>query len=178
MSVSANGYEVLDSDVTGPQPRLRDWRMPGVGRNILLRDGSCGFLLVHIAMWFDTEIEDIGIGSYDDHGWGLRKIGGTDVWSNHSSGTAIDLNALQHPQGVATSKTFSDKEITRIHNRLKMYEGCIKWGGDYRTTPDAMHFEIDKPLALVVEKAVELVATPRGRRICNQNPGVKALIVS
>lgn len=178
MAESANGYEVLDQDPSGPYPQLREWVLPGMNRKFWLRDGAAGFLLVHITMWYDTEVEEIDIGSSDDHGWGLRKIGGTDIWSNHSSGTAIDLNALLHPQGVPTKDTFTSKEIIRIHNRLKMYSGCIKWGGDYRTTPDAMHFEIDKPLASVVTKAVELVATPRGRRICNKNPGVKALIVS
>jgi hypothetical protein len=37
-------------------------------------------------------------------GYALRPIKGTNTYSNHSSGTAIDLNAPAHPQGVAAGQ--------------------------------------------------------------------------
>jgi hypothetical protein len=175
---SSNGYPVLDDDFSGPHPRLRAFTLPGINRVLQLRDGSCGFLLVHLVLWFDEEVERIDVGGQDDWGYAVRRISGSTLYSNHASGTAVDLNATQHPMGTLTRATFSYKEIVRIHNRLKMYSGCLRWGGDYRTRPDAMHFELDKALASVVAKAQELVTTPRGRRICDANPGLKKIIMS
>lgn len=175
MAESANGYPVLASQTTGPQPRLRDFHLPGVKRTLPCRDGSVGFLLVHLALWFDDEVEEIDVG-YDDWGWSPRRISGSELWSNHASGTAIDLNADQHPMGEPAGKSFSYREIVRIHNRLSMYSGCIRWGGDYRTRPDAMHYEIDRPISAVVSKAQELVHTKRGRLICDANDGLRDLI--
>ena len=88
----------------------------------------------------------------------------------------VRLNATKHPMGVATNKTFSSAEIAKIHKRLKMYDDCVKWGGDYKTRPDAMHFEINQPLAAVVKKAQGLVKTELGRQICTANPGLLAII--
>lgn len=63
--------------------------------------------------------------------------------SNHSSGTAIDANAPQHPNGVPTKNTFSQKQIDTIHKILGEVDHSIRWGGDYSGTPDAMHFEVN-----------------------------------
>lgn len=178
MAQSQNGWVVLDSDTSGPPPRLRSWILPGVNRKLLARDGSAGFLLVHLALWFDEEIERLDTGTYDDWGYAKRQISGSSLYSNHASGTAIDLNATQHPMGVATSKTFSRHEIFQIHNRLKLYSGCIRWGGDYQGRPDAMHYELNKPMASVERKARALLDSPRGERILKVNPGAKRLIMA
>jgi len=176
---SANGYPVLDSGTTGPLPRLRKWEIPQVKRHLLARDGSGGFLLIHLALWFSEEVEDLdNEKTWDDWGWAARPIRGSSTISNHASGTAIDLNATKHPMGVPTRNTFSRAEIIRIHNRLKMYTGCIRWGGDYSGRPDAMHWELDRPLRQVEKKARELCKTPRGRRILADNPGAKRVIDS
>jgi len=178
MPTSSNGYVVLDKDTTGSLPRLRNWVVPSTSRRLLVREASCGFLLVHLAVWFDQSIEKIDVGGVDDWGWSPRKISGTDRWSNHASGTAIDLNATKHPMGSSTRKTFSSVEVNKIHQRLKFYDECIRWGGDYSTRPDAMHFELNRNLAAVVKRAQALTDSPRGRSICEKNPGVKALIHS
>jgi hypothetical protein len=176
MAVSENGYPVLDADTTGRAPRLRSFIIPGVNRKLLLRDGSCGFLLVHLTMWFDFAIESVDTGGLDDWGYARRQIGGSSKWSNHASGTAIDLNATKHPQGVATRATFSKEEIASIHKRLKFYDDCIRWGGDYSGTPDGMHFEINRLLAAVEKRAQALTNSKRGKAICDANPGLKAFI--
>lgn len=63
--------------------------------------------------------------------------------SNHSSGTAIDLDATEHPNGVATSRTFTPRQIAEVHEILRELDGVVRWGGDYTRTVDAMHFEIN-----------------------------------
>lgn len=177
MSQSQNGWQVLDDDTSGPYPRLREWALPNVRRTLLARDGSAGFLLVHLALWFNDEVELIDIG-FDDWGWSPRRISGSTEWSNHASGTAIDLNADRHPAGVPTTQTFSTAETFAIHTRLKLYSGCLKWGGDFRSRPDAMHYEISADLDPVVSKAQSLADTPRGKRILRKNKGARKLIFS
>jgi hypothetical protein len=176
MAESQNGWRVLDEDTSGPPPRLRSWLLPGINRKLLARDGSAGFLLVHLAMWFDEEIERIDVGTYDDWGYAKRQVSGSSDYSNHASGTALDLNATQHPMGVATSQTFTRDEIFSIHNRLKLYSGCLRWGGDYRSRPDAMHWELVKAMPAVQRKARALLNTPRGEKILDANPGARKLI--
>lgn len=176
MAVSQNGYSVLSKEVGGKQPTLRDWHIPGVDRVIPLRDGSCGFLLVHMATWYDRNIERIDIG-FDDWGWSPRRIAGSEVWSNHASGTAMDLNSNQHPQGTPSQATFSTLEVTGIHRRLKMYRECVRWGGDFRTLVDSMHFEINQPLNLVENRARQLCSKGSiGRQVLLVNPGAREVI--
>jgi hypothetical protein len=175
-AVSSNGYDVLSDRLDGPFPRLRAFVIPGVARALQLRDGSAGFLLVHLATRFNERVERIDPVP-DDWGWSPRRIAGTNVWSNHASGTAEDLNSLKHPQGKEALETFSRAQVTEIHRLLDRYDGCIRWGGDYRSTPDAMHFELDRPLAEVIHKAQLLVPTVRGRAVCEANPGLKRLIM-
>ena len=109
MSTSQNGYQVLlANNPTGPLPRLRRWQIGGTGRAVTLRDGSAGFLLAHVAHWFHANIEAIDTGILDDWGWAVRPVRGqTTGYSNHASGTAIDVNATRHPRGVATLRTFT-----------------------------------------------------------------------
>jgi hypothetical protein len=64
--------------------------------------------------------------------------GSTDNLSNHSSGTAIDLNATEHPLGKVG--TFPAEKVPMIRALAKKYS--LIWGGDYRNRKDEMHFEI------------------------------------
>jgi hypothetical protein len=65
--------------------------------------------------------------------------------SNHSSGTAIDVNAPAHPNGITTSRTFTQAQIVEVHKILAELDHVVRWGGDYTHTVDAMHFEINVP---------------------------------
>ncbi|MFW5758221.1 MAG: M15 family metallopeptidase, partial [Bacteroidota bacterium] len=65
----------------------------------------------------------------------------TIIWeklSNHSLGSAIDINAKQNWWG----ETIWDipPEIVKLFRRYGFY-----WGGEYRSTKDAMHFEYKLP---------------------------------
>ena len=177
---SQNGWVVLDADTTGPHPRLRKWIIPGTTRHLVLRDGSAGFLLVHLALWFDQRVEPLDHETtWDDWGHAVRNVRlSADVYSNHASGTAMDLNATQHPMGVATGRTFTPKQQADIRKRLKFYDACIRWGGDYQNRPDAMHFEIDKLMGPVEARARALADSPRGKKVLDANPGARAVIFS
>ena len=137
MATSQNGWAVLDNDTTGRLPRLRKWIIPDAGgRHLILRDASAGFLLVHMATWFDARIERLDMGQWDEWGYAVRPIRGqTSGYSNHASGTAMDLNATRHPRGVATRKTFTTGQITAINKRLPVYQGTLAWGGNWKSVP-------------------------------------------
>lgn len=178
MATSQNGYPVLlTTRTTGPLPRLRHYKIADTDRSIYLRDGSAGFLLAHVAHWFDENIERIDTGTYDDWGWAVRPVRGQiSGYSNHASGTAIDINATQHPRGRSAAATFSSGEIDKIHRQLLAYEGVIRWGGDYHGTPDGMHFEINEPLGDAERVARKLWQSKHGKPIIDANPGLAGVI--
>jgi hypothetical protein len=97
-------------------------------------------LLIGFAEEFHELIEPIDEGTLDDWGYAFRMVrGSTDKLSNHSSGTAIDLNATQHPLGKVG--TFPNEKVPMIRALAKKYG--LRWGGDYKSRADEMHFEID-----------------------------------
>lgn len=133
-SVSYNGWPASDK----PESiRIKSYAIKG--SHVKLR---CAYfaapLLVAFAEQFNELIEPIDAGADD---WGycyreVRKVPGK--LSNHSSGTAIDLNASKHPLGKAG--TFPAEKVPMLQALAKKY-GLV-WGGDYRNRKDEMHFEI------------------------------------
>ena len=101
---------------------------------------------------FHELIEPIDHGILDDWGFNFRMVrGSTDKLSNHSSGTAVDLNATKHPLGKAG--TFPSEKVPMIRAIAKKYG--MMWGGDFRHRKDEMHFEITVSPA----KAAELIGS-------------------
>lgn len=167
MSTSQNGWTVLSADQT------RKWIMPGTGRHLVLNPDHAGFVLAHTALWYHERVERLDLGVWDEWGWAVRPIAGqTSGYSNHASGTAMDLNATRHPLGVAAQRTFTADQLATIHRRLRWLR-VLRWGGDYRTRPDAMHWEVNASAAAVARRAAVLRLTPRGRRIVKANPGYR-----
>lgn len=174
MATSQNGWEALTSD----SPKLYTWDIPDTDRKLRLRNGSAGFLLIHLAMWFDAKVEDVEGGILDDWGYAYRPIRGYESGlSNHSSGTAMDLNATKHVLGA--EDTFSAEDELRIKRRVNdFFDGAIRWGGEYSGRKDEMHFEIDVSLKAAEKVARRLMDSPRGKRILHHNKGQRAVILS
>lgn len=174
MSTSQNTWPAL---ATG-SPKLHSWVIPGSKRKLRLRNGSAGFLLVHLALWFDERIEDVDGGILDDWGYAYRPVRGfSTTLSNHSSGTAMDLNATRHV--LSRENTFSPADEALITRRVNgFFDDCIRWGGEYRGRKDEMHFEINRPMPACEKVARRLINSPRGRRILKANPGQRAVILS
>ena len=90
-------------------------------------------LLVTFAAEFHEHIEPIDEGQLDDWGYCFRNVrGSSDNLSNHSSGTAIDLNATKHPLGhagtVATENAGIEIERgTQTNTALLWNEGTDRW---------------------------------------------------
>ena len=110
-----------------------------------VRGGDVHAIFDHFCQWFHREIEPIT--RAHSWGWAYRPIRGrTSGYSNHASGTAIDLNAPKHPLGARG--TFTPEQTRKIRAKLREYGGAIRWGGDYSSgRKDEMHFEINTSAA-------------------------------
>lgn len=141
VTVSQNGWTV---DTSGSSQDTADI-YPGIAVPNGVRKGDVAVVFRYLARRFHAEVEPLHPGWC--WGWFVKVVaGGTDI-SNHSSGTAIDLNAPDHPLGAVN--TFSAAQQTAIHKILKDLDGIVRWGGDYTGRHDDMHFEIIKPAAAV-----------------------------
>lgn len=165
--------------VVAASPLLYVWTIPsrtGTFR-LKLRRGSAGFLLAHFALWYADSIERVAGKVADDWGYApMRYVRGSDESiSNHSSGTAIDLNALQHPLGRVT---LSPWKRIKIRARLWIYAGAIRGGLDYAHRKDEMHYEINKSLGFCETIARKMIGTDRGRKLLDANPTQRAVILS
>jgi len=146
MTTSANGWKAskMRSEIG-----IESFPIPGTNVKLTCAKAVAP-LLVGFAAEFHELIEPIDEGGLDDWGYCFRQVrGSTENLSNHSSGTAIDLNAAQHPLGKVG--TFPIEKVPMIRALAKKY-GLI-WGGDYRNRKDEMHFEI----ALTPAKAAALI---------------------
>jgi hypothetical protein len=136
MLKSYNGYTASkDPD----EIKIKSYPVKGTDRKLKCAE-SVGPLLAAFAAEFHTLIEPIDEGTFDDWGYAFRMVrGSTDRLSCHSSGTAIDLNATKHPLGKAG--TFPAEKIPMLRALAKKYG--LKWGGDFKSRPDDMHFEVE-----------------------------------
>ena len=118
--------------------------VPIEGTDIKIRcQATAGRILAAFAAEFHAQVEPIDKGGLDDWGYAYRNVRGqTDDLSNHSSGTAIDLNASKHPLGK--ENTFTPEQRKTLDMLCKKYH--LRGGYTYRTRKDDMHFEImDNP---------------------------------
>lgn len=165
MITSQNGWGILKED----SKYLYDWVVPTHDGNVILplRRGPAGFVLCHYALWHSERVEPV-FGQGDDFGYAARPIAGTTTPSNHWSATAEDLNASKHPSGVPG--TFTVGQRVQIRTRLEVAYPALKWGGDFTTTVDEMHFELKTDRAGAQDNAEALMDTSRGRRLLEANP--------
>ena len=131
---------------------IKSYSIPGTSIKIRLAEKAAA-LLVALCADYDKLIEPIDAGTLDSWGYAFRPIRGqTETLSNHSSGTAVDLNAEAHPLGKRD--TFTNEQEIIIRQIAAKY-GC-KWGGDYKNRADEMHFEINLTPKEVKERITAL----------------------
>ncbi|MEV6876246.1 M15 family metallopeptidase [Amycolatopsis sp. NPDC051128] len=131
MPTSQNGYSAPITPVSRELP----------GGKVALRAGPTGDLLAWVGRQFHALVEPlIWPGCW---GYAYRDIRGATQLSNHSSGTALDLNAPAHPLDTNPAANFRPAQIATIRAIVARTEGCVRWGGDYVGRRDPMHFEIN-----------------------------------
>ena len=87
-------------------------------------------------------------------GYNCRAVAGTRVWSEHASGTAVDVNPLQNPmkRGPSLSPAAAGLYLDRNRHLIGMIhpEGAARaflwngfhWGGRWTSLKDYMHFSL------------------------------------
>jgi hypothetical protein len=113
---------------------------PVAGTKIKLQCNEiCGPVLAAFAAEFHVNVEPLEEGVFDDWSYAYRNVRNKpDDLSNHSSGTAIDLNAVKHPLGK--EDTFTEKQRKVLDILCKKYG--LRGGYTYKGRKDDMHFEI------------------------------------
>lgn len=138
--VSQNGFSANDRSV------IASYALPG-GR-VALRAGDVSVVLLWVANRFHEQVEPLEWPG--NWGFAERLIrGSSTTLSNHASGTALDLNAPQHPLGTDPSANFTVAQIDRIREIVDYCEGAIRWGGSYTGRRDPMHFEANAGAAVM-----------------------------
>jgi hypothetical protein len=136
METSYNGYPASKDPA---EIKIKSYPVKGTDRKLRCAE-SVGPLLAAFAAEFHQLIEPIDEGTFDDWGYAYRMVrGSTDRLSCHSSGTGIDLNATRHALGKVG--TFPAEKVPMIRALAKKYG--LKWGGDFKSRADEMHFEIE-----------------------------------
>jgi hypothetical protein len=130
---------------------IKSYTVPGTKTKLACAELAAP-LLIGFCAEFHKLIEPIDEGALDDWGYCFRMVRGTTAkLSNHSSGTAIDLNAPKDALGKVG--TFPAEKVPMIRALSAKYG--LKWGGDYVNRKDEMHWEINlapaKAAALIIK---------------------------
>jgi hypothetical protein len=113
--------------------------------------GDVTTVLRYVAEQFNARVEPI-IGGWC---WGYTykaNVNNPSSLSCHASGTALDINAPDHPNG--SGGTFTDSQRGEIYAILDECQGAVSWLEGY----DEMHFEIQVDAADLAAVAASLPA--------------------
>lgn len=153
MATSQNGWPVIFSDNGKNLARIPKI----IGK---VKAGDVATIFTHLIAFVDEHVEDLDKGA-DEWGHNVRAIRGqTTGYSNHASGTAIDLDAMRHPRGKEGTWTAAQEALIHAYLRNTL-GGVVRWGQDYNRSlsiVDGMHFEINAGSAAVHRVAEALRA--------------------
>ena len=121
------------------------------------KQGDVTTVLRYVAEQLHARVEGI-VGGWC---WGYNyraNANNPNSLSCHASGTAIDFNAPEHPNGVAG--TWTDAQRGEIYAILDEVQGAVHWlDGVDGGTADEMHFEICVDANTLARVARELPST-------------------
>ncbi len=82
-------------------------------------------------------------GAWETGAYHCRKITNGSGYSLHAYGIAADINARTNPYGTRLITDMPASMITAV-KAIRAVGGALvfRWGGDYRSVKDAMHYEI------------------------------------
>lgn len=132
---SQNGWDIVGVGQLDKSPISGTNIIPVPG---VLR-GDVATILHWVGEQFNKRVETL----YNPGCWGWNAstpIPGTSIYSNHSSGTAVDFNAPSFPW---KTRTMTPAQRQACRDIVAQTGGVVVWGGDFPTFVDEMHFEID-----------------------------------
>lgn len=125
--------------------------------------------------------DELSMGDNNTSGFNSRSIAGTNTFSIHSYGAAIDINPLQNPylqidEESGTVKVNPPKGwsyLNRRNRKVGMVEeivpvlarhGFVVWGGTWTTPVDYHHFQLPRFMAELLAS----IAPDEGRSLLSQ----------
>ena len=166
MTKSQNGWPASKDE---KEIGIKVFKIKGTDRKMRLQKDA-GVILTAFAAEFHAQVEPIDDGVFDDWAYAYRDVRGSDsVLSNHSSGTAIDLNATKHPLGMRN--TFTKQQAVIIRELCKKYG--IRWGEDYKGRIDPMHFEVIETPEQVKQRIKEMKLKKEKQNGKGQNTNIQ-----
>lgn len=170
MATSQNGWSA------SPHLDLRQLVVDGVAFAPGIRDDDdVAYVLGYFAGAFAARVEPLRNPGCWGFSYRADRNQASDL-SNHASGTAIDINAPAHPNGVPTSRTFTPAQIAEIHKILAECHGALRWGGDYTHTVDAMHVEVNVSPARLRAVVADMKVSARQAALPKRPAGVQDTI--
>lgn len=155
---SINGFTVVPAGAV----QLGTFTVPGTTTRLIVRK-EVAPLLIALARDFHATVEPLNPKSCWGHAH--RKVRGGTAWSYHAPGIAIDLNASAHPMGKRG--TFSAAKQAAVRALLARYShhgvGLFRWGADYHSRADDMHFEIIVPRGVALDAVAHLQLPPTAK---------------
>lgn len=177
MAESINGWEVLGNP-PWDDPRLTRLKVPGTPCVCYMR-ASVAPLFVALALDYHKTIHPL-VNRDDVDAYDYRQARAANAWSDHSSGTAIDIRASEEgAQGTSTydwwvgAKSAAARAI-KARYEIVIWGGPADLGGNYGNPQyyDAMHWAL-KPgttQADVNRVIAKLGIRPDGTRTGTPNP--------
>lgn len=104
-------------------------------RNVTSKNGGSASVDKKFQNQFQGLINDLEKNGYKItriDGYNRRKVAGTNQWSSHAYGAAIDINPAKNMPGQAGDLPVNVAAIAARHG--------LGWGGNFRSNPDPMHF--------------------------------------
>lgn len=139
MPNSQNGWPVIPETDAGRE-KVTDLVLPGdMPHRVRVLKGDVAVIIRWLVAEYQKRVEPIN--SAGCWGWNVRKIGNGSTWSNHSSATALDINAPNNPDGAEPEEVMTAAQIKECHKLEAESDGVLSWGGDW-SDPDPMHWEI------------------------------------
>ncbi len=121
-----------------PTPPLTTWAWPGGAGSATTRAGDATTVLQYLAHIYNLKVESIREPLLDDWSYNKRQITGGTSWSEHAAGTALDINATDHPYKTSAEQNFTQTQIRVIEGILSDLEGAVEWLRGW----DPMHFQL------------------------------------
>lgn len=156
MPNSINGWTVLDNPPWSDS-RLAKKPVPGApNRSLTLRREVLPLFLALAKDYHDT-IAPIDEGELDDWSYSYRPARQSSSWSDHASGTAVDLNAskegwlgMNNYSWWANPAKHQAAQAIKKRYEVVMWGGSKDFGGDYYngSTVDWMHWAIKPGVSL------------------------------
>lgn len=143
MAKSLNGWPVISSAL---DPRLRTIKIPGTNRTVRLRRGVAPVFAAFLADWHAEMPKRLQLDEGPVDSWVFRKSRFVDQYSNHASGTAVDLRYdVLKPDGKPHMNQTELKILNSILDRYKTKDGHrIFANGEWWKKADGMHTELSQ----------------------------------